>query len=279
MFNKILSLYQNLIVYPVEKYDLEHYYFYKSSKKDDIFGISKKISTNEYELIKTNFVEKKIYSLDNKIQKIYDYLLEKNPSPFKKNMRILIYQLNDQYKGIIEEFLKELISEIKIVDILQYHVAIYPINKDIEFDKFFTTLSDDIGFPIILHKGLIITQSTQGEDVVKYIYAYDRTNKLKHNLYSEMPELIFNLHKDDYLEIINIIKNNLFKDIIEDDQLVNLINTFFENDLNVSQTAKQLYLHRNSLLNRLENIYSQTGFNIQKFSHATAVKVMLSINN
>ena len=278
MFNKILSLYSELIVYPVEKYDLEHYYFYKSGKKTDVFGISKKITNNEYELIKTNFVEKKVYSLDNKIQKIYDYLLEDGNNPFKKNVRILIYSVNTQYQLAIEEFLKDLISDIKIINILHYQVAIYSVNKDMEFNQFFTTLSDDIGMPINLHKGLIITPETLGKDVIKYIYAYDKTAKLKHNTYSEMPELIFNLHPEDYIEIITILKKYLFKDILEDDQLITLINKFFENDLNVSQTAKQLYLHRNSLLNRLENIYLQTGFNIQKFNHATALKVILTMD-
>lgn len=277
MFNKILSLYPNLIVYPVDKLDLEHYYFYKSNKKNDIFGISKTITKNEYELIKSSFVEKKVYSLDSKIQKIYDYLLEDQANPFKKNMRILIYEINDQYVNTINDFLTELINDIKIIHILHYQVAIYPVNQDIEFNQFFTTLSDDLGVAISLHKGIIITPGTKGNEVLEYIRAFDNSHSLKHLSYSEMPELIFNLNKDEFLNVVEIIRNTLFKHIIADDQLVNLISTFFDNDLNVSQTAKNLYMHRNSLLNRLENIYTQTGFNIQKFSHASAVKLILTI--
>lgn len=277
MFNKILSLYPNLIIYPVEKLDLEHYYFYKTNKKNDIFGISKTITKNEYELIKSSFVEKKVYSLDSKIQKIYDYLLEDQVNPFKKNMRILIYQINDQYVNTINDFLTELISDIKIISLLHYQIAFYSTNKDIEFDQFFTTLSDDLGVSIFLHKGMIITPTTKGSEVLEYIHAFDNSKSFKHNIYSEMPELVFNLNKESFINIVEILRNNLFKNIIEDDQLINLISTFFDNDLNVSQTAKQLYLHRNSLLNRLENIYTQTGFNIQKFSHASAVKLILTI--
>ena len=53
------------------------------------------------------------------------------------------------------------------------------------------------------------------------------------------------------------------------------MNAYFKNDLNVSKTAKDLYINRNSLLNKFEIIYKETGFNLQKFNHACAIYLLI----
>ena len=54
-----------------------------------------------------------------------------------------------------------------------------------------------------------------------------------------------------------------------------MILTYFKNDLNVSKTSKDLYVNRNSLLNKFEQIYKETGFNLQKFTHACAIYLLI----
>ena len=41
-----------------------------------------------------------------------------------------------------------------------------------------------------------------------------------------------------------------------DDETILTINKFFENDLNVSETSRQLFVHRNTLVYRLEKLYN-----------------------
>ena len=53
------------------------------------------------------------------------------------------------------------------------------------------------------------------------------------------------------------------------------MNAYFKNDLNVSKTSKDLYVNRNSLLNKFEQIYKETGFNLQKFTHACAIYLLI----
>ena len=48
-----------------------------------------------------------------------------------------------------------------------------------------------------------------------------------------------------------------------------------KNNLNVSLTAKLLYLHRSSLLNRIEQIERMTTLNIQNFLDAYAIKILI----
>ena len=48
-----------------------------------------------------------------------------------------------------------------------------------------------------------------------------------------------------------------------DDETLNIIRTFFENNLNLSETSRQLYVHRNTLVYRLEKLENSTGLDIR----------------
>lgn len=53
-----------------------------------------------------------------------------------------------------------------------------------------------------------------------------------------------------------------------DNEIVNTIEQFFNNDLNISETAKNLYVHRNTLIYRLDKISRETGYDIRNFKEA-----------
>ena len=80
-------------------------------------------------------------------------------------------------------------------------------------------------------------------------------------------------------EIIKIIKQNVLSKIINQPLVIDLINSFFINNLNVSQTAKLLYMHRNSLINKLEQIEKQTSLNIQNFTDAYVMKTLIDFKD
>ena len=55
------------------------------------------------------------------------------------------------------------------------------------------------------------------------------------------------------------------------------INKFFENNLNVSETARKLFVHRNTLVYRLEKIKKLTGLDLREFDDAITFKVALMV--
>ena len=55
------------------------------------------------------------------------------------------------------------------------------------------------------------------------------------------------------------------------------IQKFFENNLNVSETSRKLFVHRNTLVYRLEKIRKLTGLDLRKFDHAIVFKVALMV--
>ena len=62
-----------------------------------------------------------------------------------------------------------------------------------------------------------------------------------------------------------------------DQETLFTINEFFENDLNVSETSRKLFVHRNTLVYRLEKINKQIGLDLRKFDHAIVFKVALMV--
>ncbi len=72
-----------------------------------------------------------------------------------------------------------------------------------------------------------------------------------------------------------VFKKNPLETLDED--TLETINKFFENNLNVSETSRKLYVHRNTLVYRLEKIKKLTGLDLREFDHAIVFKVAMMV--
>ena len=72
-----------------------------------------------------------------------------------------------------------------------------------------------------------------------------------------------------------VFKKNPIETLDED--TLETINKFFENNLNVSETSRKLYVHRNTLVYRLEKIKKMTGLDLREFDHAIVFKVAMMV--
>ena len=59
------------------------------------------------------------------------------------------------------------------------------------------------------------------------------------------------------------------------DEMLHTIETFFENSLNLSETARKLYIHRNTLVYRLEKVQRAIGLDLRSFDDAVTFKMMM----
>ncbi len=62
-----------------------------------------------------------------------------------------------------------------------------------------------------------------------------------------------------------------------DDEILTTIDKFFENSLNVSETSRQLYIHRNTLVYRLDKLQKSTGLDLRVFEDAITFKIALMV--
>ena len=105
-------------------------------------------------------------------------------------------------------------------------------------------------------------------DEEKYILNYDSLG---------IGRLIYQLP----IKLCELFLQEVFKkgDITSlDDETILTINKFFGNDLNVSETSRQLFVHRNTLVYRLEKIYKLTGLDLRKFDQAIVFKVAMMVH-
>lgn len=114
--------------------------------------------------------------------------------------------------------------------------------------------------------------------LVKYIF---RTNSSK-SIFKFEDMLIENLIgklEDDKLEEI-YLEYCRINDIEKlNFELIETIRAFFENNLNITDTASSLFLHRNTLIYRINRIESFTKLDIRKFEDAFKMKILLLIKN
>ena len=62
-----------------------------------------------------------------------------------------------------------------------------------------------------------------------------------------------------------------------DEETLVTIDKFFENSLNVSETSRQLYIHRNTLVYRLDKLQKSTGLDLRVFEDAITFKIALMV--
>ncbi|HHW68478.1 MAG: carbohydrate diacid regulator [Epulopiscium sp.] len=63
-----------------------------------------------------------------------------------------------------------------------------------------------------------------------------------------------------------------------DEEILTTVQKFFENNLNVSETSRQLYIHRNTLVYRLDKLQKMTGLDLRNFEDAITFKITMMVS-
>lgn len=158
---------------------------------------------------------------------------------------------------LIEELtpLHEQINYEQIIDIL-----IADLSVQIKF--YIGELKDDINnlpsyYTTLIEVGNTIFHMTSNK-VINYV--------------ESIPYLI--LHQIDQ-DTKDLLISNVLQKFNRDEEMLHTLEMFFQHNLNVSETSKKMYMHRNSIQYRIDKFINETGFNIQKFDHAITVKLAL----
>lgn len=274
MFDNLLKIYKNKIIDNVTNFDYENYYYFYKSNGIDIFGISKDINENEYNLICSNFIEKKIYASEKSNQAIYEYLFDNAKYPFKEKRVKLI--ITDVLNSEIKDLFKYFFNDIKVISLQNIYVWFCSGTLNDDINLYLPTISFDLGIDINLHDGIYINNKISGSKLLSYIYLIKKFLLYSNENCTDISTPIIKNNGIDLQEYINIIYDIVLKDLFNDVILKDCIVTYFKNDLNVSKTSKDLYINRNSLLNKFDSFYKETGFDLQKFAHASALYFLIN---
>ncbi len=88
--------------------------------------------------------------------------------------------------------------------------------------------------------------------------------------------LIYRLPVDTMQQFLEEVFQGAGTDQLDDD-MMNLINAFFKNNLNLSETARQMFVHRNTLVYRIEKLHQMTGLDLRNFDEAVELKIAMMV--
>ena len=171
----------------------------------------------------------------------------------------------DKYNQDIIDILKELIGECEIINVKSKTVIFYFNNIDVNFNDLIHTINDDFYIDAKLFESGKV-QFNDNNELYLLLDIYDKA-KLDKIIYSSNRDILNYVIENDK-SVINDIAPVILNKMIKDESLLMLANAMFENDLNVSVSAKNIYMHRNTVNYKLEQIKEETGLDIRKFKDA-----------
>jgi carbohydrate diacid regulator len=143
------------------------------------------------------------------------------------------------------------------------------------------SLFEEIGAPIRISIGGIVdsfaelnysfTQAISCAKMSEEFGGNTQVHTFKEYILIKMLEDIPKNKLNEYLELLTDIDE---KEIFADKEMTITAEEFLDSSLNVSETARKLYLHRNTLIYRLDKIEKETGLNIRKFSDAITFRLI-----
>lgn len=92
-----------------------------------------------------------------------------------------------------------------------------------------------------------------------------------------LPEIVSCLTKAQRERLISGYDIKNFARIFEDSDTMTTVDCFLENGMNISKTARILYMHRNTLIYRLNKISTETGLDIRVFDMAVTFEILRSL--
>ena len=91
-------------------------------------------------------------------------------------------------------------------------------------------------------------------------------------------DVLHGLTDEKYVQMEHLLNDEQIRQFLLDHELVETVEKFFENNLNVCQTSKKTFMHRNTLLYRIEKVKKILGLDVRKFEDAITIKIILSLN-
>lgn len=206
-------------------------------------------------------------SLENEFKQFFNKDIS-----LKRNYYFLSLVVNDKEIKRVAEACNDVLGEIALCEINSKIVIFLYDDLDGEFKDVIQNLEYDLGIKIGAFKSGRLSKGKK-ENFNKYFEFYEKY-LLNKKAITNMTNLILDMSSQDIYMLINN-KDIFLNKIIENDELKKLIHALFENNLNITKTASDVYMHRNTINNKLEIIKEETGLNIQNFYDALVMYILL----
>lgn len=255
-------------------------------------NITTLLSTDKQSFGKDNFFRNLILGNLDK-DKISSLCYELNV-PIEQNGHVLLIEYASGNRDeVVEEILISIFRNSNIIQVDNSHSVIIADFIDIdtaEIDTFIGGIVDEIRLETT--ETLYVGIGTKIENVFQLNRAYeDALLALKIGMIFYTNEHVFNFSKlglakliyelpiDVCKKFIDDVLPGDIKTFLEDKEILKSIKVFFKSNLNISVAARDLYVHRNTLVYRLDKINKLTGYDLGNFDDAVVINTALMIKD
>ena len=178
---------------------------------------------------------------------------------FKTNPKeSVVTLLNDFLKGLIGNYITP-----------TYHDGVLTVffndALEVNFEEIIQSLNEDYYVTSVLFESGVLYDGINKEEYCGYIQSIKEKLLELNNLYLEESDLIKNKF------VSSIVVRNILKEFYDDYQMKNVVKTYLDCNMNISQAASKLYMHRNTVMNKIDKFINNTGYDIKKFKNAFVI--------
>ncbi|KPB04943.1 PucR family transcriptional regulator [Bacillus sp. CHD6a] len=295
MYNQLKKIFRDALIQTSSPHSFSHYLWFTSSA-NEYYGIEKEALTTKDILLLETFlqkVEEHQLSMSEKEQWWHELLFgtppQTSPYTFQRSFRFIHFEFSEPLLNK-EEWKEALVaffdSDLEIVwknftsgvivdflsDVKEEETVPLPDIIDITASDFYTNVKFYIGAYTNLEEKLADLFRFEQNCLVRSLKARKQANI--HTFQHALPFML--TEHIDAQQIIYIKK--IFGTMIDDEkELLQSVKVFIENNMNVSLTAKKLFMHRNSLQYRIDKFIERTGIDIKNFQGAMAAYLAIII--
>ena len=229
----------------------------------------KKLNDRKYNIILEVIDGKNIE--EDELSKVYPFLM--------KEFQMLYIYTEKSFEEVFSIVQNGYSQDGNVVMEYEGKILVLGILDDIydHAESLFETITSDIGGKIIISYCNIDRYSDLGDALKSSIKKIDLVKKfnISINILGEndliFEEMVDNINDYKKKELINRFYDGSIR---LDNEMIKTIEVFFNCGLNLSEGAKELYIHRNTLIYRLDKVEKYTGFDIRDFNQAALFKVI-----
>ncbi len=177
----------------------------------------------------------------------------------------------DQYQKIIEVF-EECFMEIFVNEMEGLTIIYYTNFNDVSIENMLPTMTEDFGFVMKVFQSHHISTS-KFSYVQRLVSIYKKYSLDKARQFTNIRFLTFDSLENE--EAFHQLKEIILSKVLEDSKLEDIIMNMFDSNLNVCKTANAVYMHRNTIHNKLDVIEQETGLDMQNFYDAVVMYILL----
>lgn len=154
--------------------------------------------------------------------------------------------------------------------------------SSVDYAEFLTqSFKEELGLDVQAGVGQIVKELkdvassyTGAENALRYADVFEISGNV--HAYREfiLIRMLEDIPESKCAEYLSQITDERFKEVFEDEEMLATVEAFLQSSLNVSETSRKLYMHRNTLLYRLDKIEKATGLNVRLFSDAVSFRVL-----